>query len=249
MTATLMHRTGRSDLWCRGWSAFILRSCFTCWLRRTSQESDARSDIISFSCPQLFFLFRKSESGSALFIKMRHFQLGRGRQNKNWAWSRVICNDFFGFNVYFFPSLGENNIKTCFFLLDLTWTTILNMFSGRCWTMVSYYIFLQHVGASFVCHHLLNLSFSCKSSNTETHKALGWSSHTDLLWCARTRNRQQGEMRRRETHRQRDHLSFSSPASLSLPSPCWAWQLFAGSRSICLSLQRSDMQSTWFLMP
>lgn len=149
----------------------------------------------------------------------------------------------------FFPVEEKIILRLLFFLLDLTWMTILNVVSARCWTMVSYYIFLQHVGASIVYHHLLKLSFSCKSSNTEKHKTLGWRSHTDLSWCARTGNRQQGEMRRRETHRQRDHLSFSSPASLSLPSPCWAWQLFAGSRSICLSLQRSDMQSTWFLMP
>lgn len=59
----------------------------------------------------------------------------------------------------------------------------------------------------------------------------------------------------RERHTDRGIILFfffffcSSTASLSLPSPCWAWQLSAGSRSICLSLQLSDTQSTWFPMP
>lgn len=65
-----------------------------------------------------------------------------------------------------------------------------------------------------------------------------------------------GDREERERHTDRGIIWFlgwfffgSSTASLSLPSPCWAWQLSAGSRSICLSRQPSDTQSTWFLMP
>lgn len=103
------------------------------------------------------------------------------------------------------------------------------------------------------CHvTLCSLREAAKLFSTDTHRHED-GVHTEkwsgaLLLKTDNNGRRGGE---RETHRQRDHPFFfsSSTASLSLPSPCWAWQLSAGSRSICLSLQLSDTQSTWFPMP
>lgn len=90
-----------------------------------------------------------------------------------------------------------------------------------------------------------------------------WDDAMRSHWKHTTTTTTTGDGEERERHTDRGILLFgwlcgfffvfflsssSSTASLSLPSPCWAWQLSAGSRSICLSLQLSDTQSTWFPM-
>lgn len=96
------------------------------------------------------------------------------------------------------------------------------------------------------------------SAQTHTDTRMEFTQRNEAVrsYWKQTTTTGDGEERERHTDRGFTRFFFvvffffaSSTASLSLPSPCWAWQLSAGSRSICLSLQLSDTQSTWFPMP
>lgn len=124
----------------------------------------------------------------------------------------------------------------------ITWFVYIKVFQNS-------YLDFQHCNTTSCSFYIcLEKWLSC-STQTHTDTRMEFTQRNEAVhsyWKQTTT----GDGEERERHTDRGIILYSSStASLSLPSPCWAWQLSAGSRSICLSQQLSDTQSTWFLMP